>query len=140
MNVEVKTQCGITLAEISGDLDHHTAKSIRTEIDNAVKEHQPKKLVLDFSSVSFMDSSGIGLVMGRYKLMQELDGEVIVVCPHGYIRKVMQIAGINKLTKIVDDPKSLLEKFRAETESVKDSSAEEAQQEKEGEIIESKAN
>ena len=92
------------LASINGDIDHHTAKSIRTEIDRTINDSDPKLLILDFSEVTFMDSSGIGLVMGRYKLMTERGGEVIISEPAGYIKKVFQLSGIDKLTKIVSDP------------------------------------
>lgn len=103
MNVELVTRNKVTVAEIIGDLDHHTAKNMRSEIDREIKEHCSKVLILDFSKVAFMDSSGIGLIMGRYKLMEEMDGEVIVACPPTYIRKVLNLAGINRLAKIVSD-------------------------------------
>lgn len=103
MNVELVTRNRITVAGINGDLDHHTAKNMRCEIDREIKEHNSRLLILDFSKVAFMDSSGIGLIMGRYKLMEELGGEVIVARPPVYIRKVLNLAGINRLTKIVSD-------------------------------------
>lgn len=88
-------------AKISGDLDHHTAKYIRSDIDKSIRENNPKTLVLDFSAVTFMDSSGIGLVMGRYKIMTELSGEVLVANTPSYIRKVMTLAGLDKLCRII---------------------------------------
>ena len=59
------------------------------------------RLVLDFSRVTFMDSSGIGLVMGRYKLMTERGGKCVVADPPAYISRVMRISGINRLCEIV---------------------------------------
>lgn len=126
MNVELETKKGVTIAKIIGDLDHHTAKNIRSDIDREVKEHHCSLLILDFSGVTFMDSSGIGLVMGRYKLMEEQDGKIIVACPPAYIKKVMNLAGINKLTKIVDDYSEFIK--------------EEDPDEKEDEKIEAKSN
>lgn len=93
-------------AVIYGDIDHHTAKCIRGEIDRAVKEYNPKTLIIDFANVTFMDSSGIGLVMGRYKIMSELDGEVLTANPPPYIRRVMQLAGLHRLCRIVNIPAS----------------------------------
>lgn len=105
MNVEIKNypSARTLVAEICGDIDHHTAKYFRGEIDKAIRSHNPLTLILDYSQVTFMDSSGIGLVMGRYKIMSEMDGEVIVASPPAYIRKVLQLAGIHRLTKIVTD-------------------------------------
>ena len=91
-------------AVIYGDIDHHTAKFIRGEIDAAIREHNPCILVLDFRFVTFMDSSGIGLVMGRYKIIHELGGEVLTANPPPYIRRVMQLAGLHRLSRIISCP------------------------------------
>ena len=105
MNVEIKNypSARTLVAEICGDIDHHTAKYFRGEIDKAIRSHNPLTLILDYSQVTFMDSSGIGLVMGRYRIMSEMGGEVIVASPPAYIRKVLQLAGMHRLTKIVTD-------------------------------------
>jgi len=96
----------ITVAEenitayLSGEIDHHNAKGIREEIDEAASRSYPKELILDFRDVTFMDSSGIGLVMGRYSLMQELSGQLKVVNLSGHISKVMKLAGLDRLAVI----------------------------------------
>ena len=101
VNITIEKPNRRIIARISGDLDHHTAKYIRSDIDSAIRENNPHTLVLDFSAVSFMDSSGIGLVMGRYKIMNELSGEVLIANTPSYIRKVMTLAGLDKLCKII---------------------------------------
>lgn len=96
----------ITIAEdsvtayLAGEIDHHCAKGIREEIDDAAQRVRPDELILDFKDVTFMDSSGIGLVMGRYSLMQELGGEVRVVNLSSHIKKVMKLAGLDRLAII----------------------------------------
>lgn len=85
-------------ASLLGDIDHHNAKEIRETIDIAVDELKPKVLFLDFRGVTFMDSSGIGLVMGRYKQMQLCGGELRVVNMSAHIKKVMVLAGVDKLS------------------------------------------
>lgn len=97
---EVEEKSKLT-AYISGEIDHHTAKYIRKEIDINVEKLNPAELYLDFSKVDFMDSSGIGLVMGRYKLQNQRGGKVFIQNPPPLIKKVMLVAGINKLAKIV---------------------------------------
>ena len=91
---------GTLVAELFGELDHHAAEKARDRIDTALDNHGVKNLVFDFTNVSFMDSSGIGLVMGRYKLMQELNGKVTVRNPPNHIRKVMRLSGIDRLASI----------------------------------------
>lgn len=88
------------IAYISGEVDHHTAKSIRSEIDANIENTNPEKVVLDFADVSFMDSSGIGLVMGRYKIMKSAGGTVSIQNPPVQIKKVMQLAGLDKIASI----------------------------------------
>lgn len=103
MNLEIKTRNKITLAKIKGDLDHHTAKDIRADIDREIKKENSALLIIDFSQVAFMDSSGIGLVMGRYKLMEETGGKIIIARPPAYIKKVLNLAGIDKIARIAED-------------------------------------
>ena len=80
------------------------------------KSHNPLTLILDYSQVTFMDSSGIGLVMGRYRIMSEMGGEVIVASPPAYIRKVLQLAGMHRLTKIVTDIAPYIQEKKAAQE------------------------
>ena len=109
MNVEIKNypSARTLVAEICGDIDHHTAKYFRGEIDKAIRSHNPLTLILDYSQVTFMDSSGIGLVMGRYR---------IVASPPAYIRKVLQLAGMHRLTKIVTDIAPYIQEKKAAQE------------------------
>ncbi|MGI6265388.1 MAG: STAS domain-containing protein [Acutalibacteraceae bacterium] len=80
-----------------GELDHHAARDLREQIDAAIERCKVKRLRLDFSEVSFMDSSGIGLVMGRYRLMKARGGELRVVGADERVQKVMRLAGLEKL-------------------------------------------
>ena len=90
-------------AALSGEIDHHTAREIRESIDEAISRCVPRMLVMDFKGVTFMDSSGIGLVMGRYKLMQETGGKLHLVNIAGHLKKVMMLAGLDRLA-ILDKP------------------------------------
>jgi stage II sporulation protein AA (anti-sigma F factor antagonist) len=100
MPVRIVNEKDRVTALLSGEIDHHSAKNIRSEIDYSVRETQPNQLILDFSDVVFMDSSGIGLVMGRYKLMREFSGSVTIRNPSPMIKKVMKLAGIDRLALI----------------------------------------
>ncbi|MGN1113556.1 MAG: anti-sigma factor antagonist [Oscillospiraceae bacterium] len=99
-------------AKIYGDIDHHSAKYLRNDIDMKIDDAHPHTLIIDFSKVTFMDSSGIGLVMGRYKKMKISGGEVFVANPPAYIKKVMNIAGINQICRIISTEQE--EKINAE--------------------------
>ncbi len=82
---------------LSGEIDHHSAAMLREEIDRAIEISYPEVLILDFGGVTFMDSSGIGLVMGRFKLMQNISGKVLIENAPKSIKKVFKMSGIDKL-------------------------------------------
>ena len=92
---------------LSGELDHHAARDLRAQIDAAVERCKVKRLVLDFSEVGFMDSSGIGLIMGRYRLMQLEGGSLSVTGASERLRKVMRMAGLDKLGILQDTADSV---------------------------------
>ncbi|MCM1227617.1 MAG: STAS domain-containing protein [Clostridium sp.] len=100
MSVKIVEEENKTVAVLSGEIDHHSAKDMRSEIDFAIREKRPNELIIDFSDVGFMDSSGIGLVLGRCKVMQELDGKVTVKNPSAHIKKIMRLSGIDRLAEI----------------------------------------
>ena len=84
----------------TGEIDHHAASLLRVSIDHAIAHKRPKTLILDFGGVTFMDSSGIGLVMGRFKQMQTIGGAIRVenLSPGAY--KVMRLAGLDRLGEL----------------------------------------
>lgn len=101
MSVKIINEDNKVIALLSGEIDHHNRqKSLRQDIDFSLRENQPEELIMDFSEVGFMDSSGIGLVMGRYKLMQEIGGNLVVRNPPPHIKKVMRLSGIDRLASI----------------------------------------
>ena len=95
-------------AYLDGEIDHHSVKPVREEIDNTIDRLQPKALALDFSGVTFMDSSGIGLVMGRYRKIAPYNAQLYVFNPPPSIAKVMRLSGIDKIAKI-ENPKGGLQ-------------------------------
>ena len=97
----------ILSVHVRGEIDHHTASSIRQGIDTTLFEKRPTKLILDLSAVSFMDSSGLGLIMGRYSVMKELGGDMTVWNPSPETRAILTLAGMERLVPIdcpTEDP------------------------------------
>jgi len=102
MAVEINVTGEVVTAYLKGELDHHSAREMREAVDSAVELNMPTLLILDFSSVSFMDSSGIGLVMGRYKKLQKSGASLHISGVSPTIYKVMRLAGLEKLAKITE--------------------------------------
>lgn len=105
MSTDIKIDGNEMTAFLDGEIDHHNAPSIREKIDSHAINFHPQKLILDFQNVSFMDSSGIGLVMGRYKTVSAFNCtlEIHNLSLHAY--KVMRLAGMDKLATLSRKPK-----------------------------------
>ncbi|MDE5792480.1 MAG: anti-sigma factor antagonist, partial [Oscillospiraceae bacterium] len=88
------------LVLLDGEIDHHSSNQIRTEIDTAIYAHMPKTLVFDFQNVTFMDSSGIGLIMGRHKILRNLDSEIIIKQPSPQIARILRLSNMDRLAEI----------------------------------------
>ena len=86
--------------KLKGDIDHHSAVSVRSGIDTLLYKTRPRRLYLDLSGVDFMDSSGLGLIMGRYALMKELGGDLIVSEPTAGVERVLKLAGLERVVRI----------------------------------------
>lgn len=101
MKVNIKSENGTAIAVLSGEIDHHTAKMLRAELDKFVITMQPDILAIDLGGITFMDSSGIGLIIGRYKLIKECGGQLEIRSPQPYIRRMLKISGIERIVKVV---------------------------------------
>ncbi|MBQ7034207.1 MAG: STAS domain-containing protein [Clostridia bacterium] len=94
MNVTFQENFNELEVKLHGEIDHHCARGLSDSIDFKIKRHRPSLLILDFGGVSFMDSSGLAVVMGRRKLMQSMDGKVELRHLCGSPKKIFDMAGI----------------------------------------------
>lgn len=83
-----------------GEIDHHETKNLREEIDEELINLLPQKLIFDLSHTTFMDSSGLGLILGRYNKCLSLGIEFEIVNPGEKIMRIISMAGVDKLIKI----------------------------------------
>ena len=86
--------------KLKGDIDHHSAVAVRSGIDTLLYKIRPRRLYLDLSGVDFMDSSGLGLIMGRYALMNEIGGDLVVAEPTAGVERVLKLAGLERVVRI----------------------------------------
>ena len=85
-----------------GELDHHAAEYVRQKVDNEIIKSTTKNIIFDFSKLSFMDSSGIGVIMGRYKSIQKLNGKTAIVSANAQIRRILKMSGILRIISEFD--------------------------------------
>lgn len=102
------------VVKINEEIDHHVCEKIKGKIDLAVEFRKARVLIFDFSGVNFMDSSGIGLIMGRYKLIDKNGGKAYVVNLNPAVKKIFQMSGIFKILSEEKDVESVLRKIKTE--------------------------
>ena len=94
---------------LSGELDHHLADLIRMQCDTYLEGTRIKNVVFDFTHTTFMDSSGIGIIMGRYKQVMRLGGNVYIIHTNAAIDRIIQMSGLHKIVKNDKDLENVLE-------------------------------
>ena len=100
MEISANIQNNILTCKLSGELDHHSAKEVKDLVETVIKNRGVKNLIFDFSALKFMDSSGIGVIIGRYKLISSLGGQVAIVSQNRVIDRLLTMSGINKLIPV----------------------------------------
>ena len=100
--MEIKAKCTDRnlLLQFFGEMDHHGARDTIREVDLAIDAALPSKLVLDMEGVTFMDSSGIAVILRAHRRMQHMSGSMLVCHVPGQARRVLDAAGIGRLVRI----------------------------------------
>lgn len=102
MNTKYVNVDKLLIFEITEEIDHHTTEKIRRKMDNEIKRYMPKKVIFDFNQVTFMDSAGIGMLIGRYKIVRMLGGETKLMNVNQSIKKIFEMSGILKIIPITN--------------------------------------
>ncbi len=92
----------VLVVSLIGELDHHSAEEVRVKIDDRISRENIRKLVLDFSGVTFMDTSGIGVIIGRYKKIANVHGNVSVINMNPRVERVFNLSGMGKIIKVCE--------------------------------------
>ena len=100
MVINLKKEGLNLIAELRGELDHHSAQEIRNKLDDAIERDKIQNLIMSFEGVTFMDSSGIGVVIGRYKKLSIRGGKLLVTNINSTIGKVFELSGLYKIIKV----------------------------------------
>jgi len=89
--------------QLSGEIDHHNAVAMRSDMDKILILNHPSELCLDLSGIDFMDSSGLGLIMGRYTIMKKLGGTTVIKNPSARVKRILKLSAIERIIKIEED-------------------------------------
>ena len=103
MEIKVNKDKQLLIAKPSGDIDHHSVKRIRSEIDRGIERSGARNVAFDFERVGFMDSAGIGMILGRYKKVSALGGKVYIFNASKAASRIIAISGLGNIARICGD-------------------------------------
>lgn len=99
MKIDLKKHNRTLIVKLYGEIDHHFTEHIRDKVDREFFKQNCQNILLDFNDISFMDSSGIGMIIGRYKLTEEKAGKMYAFGLKDNVKRIFDISGLNKLIK-----------------------------------------
>ncbi|HEX3030506.1 MAG TPA: anti-sigma F factor antagonist [Clostridia bacterium] len=103
MQIKFSNRGNTLIVAIIGELDHHTAEYVRCKIDSELIKATSKNVIFDFQKVGFMDSSGIGVLMGRYKYILQLNGKASIINLNPQIKRIFEMSGLLKFIPLYDN-------------------------------------
>lgn len=93
----------LLIFKITEEIDDHSVQKIRGRVDYEIKRYMPKRVIFDFDSVTFMDSAGIGLIIGRYKLANMIGAKLEVSNLTDSVKKIFEMSGLLRLITITEN-------------------------------------
>lgn len=103
MNIDIKMQKNILIATLNGEVDHHYSKIIKARIEEEYNTLKAKNIVISFKNVRFMDSSGIGVIIGRYKFAKSRGGTLVACDLTMEVKRIFDISGLTKIINVYDN-------------------------------------
>lgn len=111
LNFEFEIKDNILLLRLIGELDHHSAEPLREKISSLIEQQQIKHVILNLAQLQFMDSSGLGVILGRYNQIKKRDGEMIVCAISPIIERIFEMSGLFKIVQLTKTEQSALERL-----------------------------
>lgn len=107
--IGMEARNSVLLIRLKGELDHHTADQLRQQADSAMEKHDIKHIVLNLEELHFMDSSGLGVILGRYKKVKKNNGEMIICAISPAVKRLFEMSGLYKILKVAHSEKNALQ-------------------------------
>lgn len=98
------------IVRLRGELDHHWAGYLREEIDRLLDSRLPRRLILNLEGLTFMDSAGVGVLLGRYRRLSEQGGEIALCRVPKTVLKVLEISGVTNIISLYQEENDALGK------------------------------
>jgi stage II sporulation protein AA (anti-sigma F factor antagonist) len=109
IGLEVKND--VLCVRLSGELDHHSADELREKATSAIESYGIRHIVLNLEQLSFMDSSGLGVILGRYKQIKQLHGEMVVCAISPAVQRLFDMSGLFKIIRLEPSEENALQRL-----------------------------
>ncbi|BBN98985.1 MULTISPECIES: anti-sigma F factor antagonist [Sporolactobacillus] len=103
LKTELEVKYGVLCIRLEGELDHHTADELREKVNRVMDEQMVQHILLNLGNLTFMDSSGLGVILGRYKRISGLGGEMVVCSISPAVRRLFELSGMFKILRLETD-------------------------------------
>ncbi len=100
LNIDLEVKNDVLCIRLTGELDHHAAEDLRVLATNAIEKHEIRHILLNLENLSFMDSSGLGVILGRYKQIKQLHGEMVVCAISPAVQRLFDMSGLFKIIRL----------------------------------------
>lgn len=98
--IDLEVKSDVLCIRLTGELDHHSADNLREQATKAIEEHDIHHIVLNLEYLSFMDSSGLGVILGRYKQIKQQNGEMVVCAISPAVQRLFDMSGLFKIIRL----------------------------------------
>jgi stage II sporulation protein AA (anti-sigma F factor antagonist) len=109
LEIDLTTKDNVLIIRLVGELDHHTAEKLRQQVEQIIEQEGVRHILLSLAELTFMDSSGLGVILGRYKQITQLGGKMIICSISPSIYRLFELSGMFKILQIVDSEEQALQ-------------------------------
>jgi stage II sporulation protein AA (anti-sigma F factor antagonist) len=100
LNIDMEVKKDVLCIRLSGELDHHSTDELRKQAIHAIESYHIRHIILNLEDLSFMDSSGLGVILGRYKQVKQLQGEMVVCAISPPVQRLFDMSGLFKIIRL----------------------------------------
>lgn len=109
--IELEVKRDVLCIRLAGELDHHTAEELRAKVTEVLETRSVHHIILNLENLTFMDSSGLGVILGRYKQIKTSGGEMVVCSISPAVKRLFDMSGLFKIIRLETDESHALEKL-----------------------------
>ncbi len=111
LQIEMEMKGRTLIVRLTGELDHHTADSLRTAIEKELDRDVASSVLLNLQGLTFMDSSGLGVILGRYRRLSQMGGQMAACCLNQQVKRVFELSGLTRIMGIYPTEQLALEQL-----------------------------